>query len=238
MRTILAIALFAITLAGCAREPAAESAVDGDRNPNVIVTYEVPDGTAREVESVINSLLAPGGDGDRIGRARVLPNGLIVVSAPVAVQPGIEEFIDELRSRPAGEEQRIRLHYWLLRGTPTGAGQVAADLRDIEAPLLDLASAAGPMRFERLDYAQQVMTSGGRAGVEGGVFNGNAEAAARGPRIALDLHLNAPSLRSHVRTQMDLKDGETVVLAQMGDGRAEGAEPGAVHVYVVRAETF
>lgn len=228
---LLSLLLFAAT--ACARD----SAEIPDHNPTLIVTYEVPEATEYEVESVINSILGVGEDGERIGRARVLPNNLVVVSAPAAVHPGIDRFIKQLWDKPIASTQRIRIHYWLVRGTP-GSGQVDDSLSDIETALNDLASTAGPMHFERLDYVQHALRSGAHAGVEGGEINGNVEAAARGDRIALDLNLAAPTIRSSVRTQMDLNNGETVVLAQMGGQTRDGENPDAVHVFVIRAENF
>lgn len=235
MRIFLLTILLASALSGCSSEPA----ISPEHNPSVIVTYDVPDGTAGEIASVVNSLLSQGNGQGRLGApARVLPNGMVVVSAPASVQPGIEDFIDTLRDRPAEAQQRIRLHYWLVRGRPHGTSEVTEQLSEIEPALLETASVAGPMRFERLDYVQHVVSSGGNASVDGGVLRGRAEPAARGSRIALDLNLFASSLNSNVRTQMDLLDSENVVLAQMNEGQGDEVDSSSVLIYVVRAETF
>lgn len=233
MRHLLAIFLF-VTVTACN----AERAQIPDHNPTVIATYEVPAATENQVESVINSLLGVGEDGERIGRARVLPNRLIVVSAPATVQPGIERFIKQLWDTPPAAAQRIRLHYWLVRGTPASNNEIAESLGAIGSALQDLAENAGTMQFEKLDYVTHTLRSGASAGVEGGMIGGHVDAASRGARIAVDLSLNAPQIRASVRSQMDLNDGETVVLAQMGDNSRKDEESDAVNLFVIRAENF
>ena len=77
-------ALLLVSLSACSADRS-ETGQVADPNPTIIVTYQVPPATENQIESVINSLLGVGEDGERIGRARVLPNRMVVVSAPAAV---------------------------------------------------------------------------------------------------------------------------------------------------------
>jgi hypothetical protein len=231
-------ALLLVSLSACSADRS-ETGQVADPNPTIIVTYQVPPATENQIESVINSLLGVGEDGERIGRARVLPNRMVVVSAPAAVHPGIDAIIKNLWDTPIGDTQRIRLHYWLVRGEPDVGVVIPHTLADIEAALNDAATTAGPMRFEKLDYVQHSLRSGANAAVSGGILHGRVEAATVADRVSLNLSLQAPAIRSELRTEMDLASGETVVLAQMGSQvDQETGSSNAVHLFVIRAEAF
>ena len=236
MRHIL-YALIFVSLTACSadRPDSAEVSVD---NPTTIVTYEVAPGTENQIESVINSLLGVGEDGERIGRARVLPNRMVVVSAPAAVHAGIDALVKKLVETPIEDSQRIRMHYWLVRGVPEIGAELPSSLSQIADALNDTAETAGFMRFEKLDYVQHSLRSGANASVSGGILHGRVEAATVGGRISLNLSLGAAQSGGQLQTEMDLKSGETIVLAQMGSREQQETVSKSVHLFVIRAEAF
>jgi hypothetical protein len=229
--------LMLVSLTACSSDQPAQ--VDSsEKNPTIIVTYAVAPGTENQMESVINSLLVVGGDGDRIGRARVLPNRMVVVSAPAAVHTGIAALIEKMNDVPSESSQRIRMHYWLVRGIPNSDSLVPDSLAEIAAALTDTSATAGAMHFEKLDYVQHSLRSGARATVSGGVLRGMVEAATVSGRLSLNLELAAPVTSSELRTEMDLESGETIVLAQMGSPMEDESGRNSVQLFVIRAEAF
>ena len=226
MRKIRFVLLFTLPLLLTACDSQSQSA--GQDVVPVIVTYEVPDGNAARVSDVLNGLLNDSG-----GSARALSSGVVVVSAFPTVQAGVQQVIDQLEKNSESEARRVRMHYWLVSASPADSVVVSDNLAPIREALDDAARSAGSMSFSRVDYVQQTLRSGTRGIVGGANLNGETEVAVLGDRVSLDVELVAPR-GGHVRASVDLKDEETVLLAQISN-REQDSD---LLLFVIRAEVF
>ncbi len=225
IRTVVLLAAV-LLVGGCEAEQPIST--DGGQPLPVIQTYEVEAGKAREIASVLQQLIQ-----DLEARARALGNNLVVVSAPASVQQGIGTLIKEFERAPAPDPVRVRLHYWLVGGTASDQNAVPGTLSGVADALTTLTDAAGAMTFRRIDYLQQVLASGRGTGiVHGAVMSAESQVVVANGNIGVDLSLRKK--QHHVGAYVELADGETVLLAQMG---ADGEEDETL-LFVVRAETF
>ncbi|MEM1092232.1 MAG: hypothetical protein AAF552_08850 [Pseudomonadota bacterium] len=225
IRTVVLLAAV-LLVGGCEAEQPIST--DGGQPLPVIQTYEVEAGTAREIATVLQELIQ-----DLDARARALGDNLVVVSAPASLQQGVGSLIKEFERTPEAAPVRVRLHYWLVGGKASDQVQVPDTLGSIADALTTLTDAAGPLAFRRIDYLQQVLASGRGAGsVHGAVMNAESRVAVSDGNIGVDLNLRKK--QHHVGAYVELADGETVLLAQMG---ADGEEDETL-LFVVRAETF
>ncbi len=204
--------------------------------PVVIRTYLVSPSSAAEVESSVNTLLLRAKEqGGTFGRARMVSANLMAVSAPETMQSGIADVIGQLEAAPERETVRIRIHIWLVAGTPAASVQFDENAVILKDTLEQASAFAGAKRYEVLDYVQSAFRSGARASVHGGDLGGEVEAIVRGERIAARLELLSRSAQNRrIETEIDFKVGETVLLAQTGNG----GQDGEVRLFIVRAETF
>ncbi|MEM9531191.1 MAG: hypothetical protein AAGA23_09740 [Pseudomonadota bacterium] len=217
-----ALLLLPLVTAGCNTEipPSALPAKP------VIEVYDVP-GNAIEIAETLKYLTQ-----DLDGRASVLGENQIVVSAPASVHPGVKAMVQEMRDLPAATGKRVRLHYWLVAAQPAEDATVPNGLRPIRDALLDTSRATGGLAFKRLDYVQHVLRSDARSNVSGDRLGGEVHALVRNDQIALNLSLYNDARR--VGTRVDVADGETVLLAQVG----MESEDGDMLMFLVRAELF
>ncbi len=205
-------------------------------DPVVIRTHDVSPALAAEVESAVNSLLVrPNEYGHEYGRARMISADLMAVSAPESLQAGIAKVIDQLESSTQAEPARIRAHVWLVSGTPAPSVQVPGEAAALAGVLEQVSAVAGAKRYEVLDYVQSAFRSGARGSVHGGDLSGQVDAIVRGERIAARVELSSrASGNRNIQTEIDFKIGETVLLAQTG----QGDQDEGVRLFIVRVETF
>ena len=229
----LIIVLAALAITACNR--GAETPVP-EHDPMLVRSYEVPEAAGRELVSSLNNLLATNDSGQgRLGRAQLIGRNRIAVNAPASLHPGIGDLVGQWMDTAPDEPERIRFHYWLVRATPAAESRIPATLQGIAEPLKALEASVGPLQFESLDYAEQVLRSGAFGQVQGRIMGGQVEAVSRQDRIAAEMQLRAPGGKS-VTTEIDLEQGETLVLGLVGAG--EEAEQAQFDAFVVRAETF
>lgn len=129
-------------------------------------TYTVPEGFDRnEWYSVLNNTLITGDT--RIGNVTPGPSNTLVVTAPRSVHDGIEDLLEELKSRgpePRPEPGSVSVNYWVLVSRPIATGgsvspvRIASDQKDrlgrIEPVLDQIVSVQGPMEFHLLEQLQ------------------------------------------------------------------------------------
>ncbi|MDX1569212.1 MAG: hypothetical protein R3200_01915 [Xanthomonadales bacterium] len=241
MRHIMLLVLV-LALSGCSAGGDADIS-KGAANPVILKTYEVPGHAAREIQNALNYLLSGSGERDQaLGRATLLGANQIVVAAPAAMDGSIARLIEAGSDSAAGEVPRLRFNYWLVRAKPNASVRVADELAAIEAALEQIAHSVGPMAFTRVDFVQNVLLSGARSQVSGAHLEGNVHAVARGERIAADLGLVVNRGEGRVHTEIEMKDGETIVLALVGDTASQTedhtANEGGFLAFAIRAEKF
>ena len=241
MRNLI-VPLFILALSGCG---AGDAEIPGGAvNPVVLKTYQVPAHAAREIENSLSYLLSGSGERDQaLGRATLLGADRIAVAAPAAMHGSIARLIETGSDSAPGEVRRLRFNYWLVQARPGEELDIAKDLAPIEGALRQLGGDVGAMEFSRVDFVQNVLLSGARAQVSGAHLQGNVHAVARDDRIAADLALLVNRGEGRVETEIEMADGETIVLALVGGSAAQGEAEDSGNrsgflAFAIRAERF
>ena len=239
MKTIAAMCLAFALVASCTTEEAAPAPAGAALE---LAAYDVPPGYGREVAPILRRMFGDMGP-NAPARVEPTPDGRMIVIAPASLQVGVRKLVDSLASRPpAPPPVGVRLEYWFVVGVPGPAVDVPAPLTEIKDALAEVARTQGPMSFrlvERLELGTLVDESGH---VNGRLASVNQEVAVAEGTLVADLGLELRG--SSIRTRVQLKAGQTLVLGEAGVDPAElernGLPPlptpseGAVLLYVVR----
>ncbi len=198
-------------------------------------TYEVSQGNARDIAGTLSTLIQ-----DEGARARTIGDNLVVVSAPVSLHEGIEALLERLQELPPQSASRIRLHYWLVSGKPSDTTVIPSNLYPLRQALTEAAATVGPMTYHQLDYIQQMLTSDRRNHqIDGDILRVETQAVMAEGKIGLDMTLVERARRVGAYVEMD--DGETILLAQIGltdkaKKSSVRSNSGEVMMFLVRAE--
>jgi hypothetical protein len=239
MKTIAALCLALALLASCT----AEEVVPAPPGANLdLVAYDVPHGYGRQVTPIVRRMFFDMGQNPP-GRVEPTPDGRMIVLAPAGLQAGIRRFLDSLAGRPpAPPPVGVRLEYWFVVGVPGPAVDVPAALGEVKDALAEVARTQGPMSFRLVERLELGTLADEEGHVEGRIARVNQEVAIAEGALVADLSLELRT--SGIKTRVQLKPGQTLVLGEAGVDPAElernGVPPlptpsdGAVLLYVVR----
>ncbi len=225
---VLVVGLLIVTaLTTCQPQP-----MEGS-DPIVLKTYAVDRDNADHVQSVLEQMLVPGREG-KIGRAQIIGEGLVAVTAPVSFHGGIQGLVREISRESLPPPARVRMHYWLVSATASDQSRADPSLASLDGALQGVSESLGPQRFELVDYVQHAVRSGTRSTVTGSLLEGRTTVAVRGERVAADVRLRAVAEAHGFESELDFQAGETIVLATTGRNQSQGS----TLVFIVRAELF
>lgn len=123
-------------------------------------SYEVRPEIAAEIDAALSSALAP------YGRVTLSPSGQILVTAPPAIQKGVEQTLKEVATRKPAATPSIHFETWLVTAS-AGEPVDSPNLKEIEPALRELLRSRGPTRFELLERLSTQTRSGQSSDVQG-----------------------------------------------------------------------
>jgi hypothetical protein len=196
-------------------------------------TYDVPEGSAAEIASVLRAMMDAKEPAARIGYAAVSPDGRqVLVTAPSTFHAGVASFVE--RAKPTGDKAAlpptVRLEYWVVQGKPAAERKQDRALQAI-APALDaLAREYGPQEFVLHDR----LAIFGRAGERAKNASAQVEIAhflrMSGDVLDADVEIGAVRGPGILHARLNVPLDKPVVI---GDGQT--ATGGATQYYIVRA---
>jgi hypothetical protein len=219
----------------------AEANKPGSAIPSNLVlrSYDVPNGAAPQVKSLLSGLLWFGNEGKDsqkyIGRCDVGPDGRLVVMAPEAVQEGVKGLIAQVASKAPEKQQVIEFNYWLVLGEPAKekGGAPSPGLGEVQAALNEIEKVDGPMTFTLSEKLSGMALSGEVASTSGRKSEARSHASVHADGIRAEVHIERFGQRFN--TRMNLKPGQIVVLGSSGADATDPKElPRSVY-YLVRA---
>lgn len=214
MRTMmLALVLTGVALAACGGSGSDGAAPKEDL---VLRGYPAP-GRAEELASAIGYLLRLGEQ--RVGSARVGPADQVLVLAPRSVHEGIEELVREQPSptEAPARPSSVSMTYWFVGARPgADAAPRAPALKEIEPALTEVTRLQGPHEFRLIERLQLRQLPGG----------GDYSADSPNLKVLQSVSLSrgeivawvraVPAGRNEIKTQVKLRSGQLMVLAQVG----------------------
>lgn len=257
MYRMLAVILFAMTVAGCHSSTSAPQAPTFE-----LKAYQVPAAESRVIAQHLDAILASPGflvgtDAHTAMRATQPFPGTVMVLAPAAVQPSIANAIAELakasgkQSEAAPQAMPLRLEFWIVQAK-AGSGDDSASLQPLAPTLEHIRQKLGSSHFVLEDSAAvavdaghgeatsgngSVITSGGRRFV----FQATASGASA---VALELKFSnttaeaASSTIPDLHTTLAMQPGEYVVLAEAppAAGAVQNKSATLMNLLVARVE--
>jgi hypothetical protein len=209
-------------------------------NPMVMRVYDVPPERAQDVRVALATALQTGGDTvPSLGRVTLSGTNQIVVLAPLSTQSTIAAAIEKLgggtSAAPNGGGS-VRLSTWLVDALP-GAGPDDP----ATAPIADALGAAratlGEVHFRVHDaVAMTGLPNGGRMQAFSGrrtAVEAHLRPIAGGVQVELKVGGDQPG---SLETTAALAFQQTLVLAQLARAESGDSAPGAMRLFVVRAE--
>lgn len=218
---VLVVFIGFFVFAGCTN-PKNESTNESEAL--VLKSYEVPERLAKEVSETINDLLSRKArklDNDQppIGKARIAPDGQLLVAAPESFQNGVKDFIIRFKNANPEQSPSAEVNYWIVAGKKSNKPAKLEEFRLIKPALETIQNTQGNMEFKLLDHV--VATSSSQ----------NTESSISGAFIAIDQTVSAFSddsliiklnigmrkvaINSAIATDLETKNGELVVLGQV-----------------------
>ncbi len=183
-----------------------------ETNQRVLKSYKVPPGFSGQL-GVIQEILGSH------GRARVTPDGQILVAAPQSFHDGIEDFIEQLGTNIPVHSPPIEVNYWIVAGRKAKTPAKLDEFNRIIPALETIQNNQGNMEFKLLDHVVLTSSSHGRpTKVGGAVVNISQMLSAYGPGSisiwpTIDL-LTAQGNLTAIQTNIETRNGELVVLGQ------------------------
>ena len=232
MDKLLAVALLA--LAACNNPPLAPAPGAADKPPIQLQVYDVPAGTVREMRSALNGVLGNKENSETaLGRVSVTPDGRLMVLAPERIQAGVKSMVEQIAKKAGVAPARVETTFWIVVGKRDGKGELPPGLVEIKAALDEVAKTQGPMQFRLLELLKLATLSGETGSVRGESGVVKQEMTATNGSVLARFALNAGP--KSVDTSVQMKPGQTLVLAQTGWKEKEGDEE-ATLLFVVRAD--
>jgi len=237
---VTSVLILLIFFTGCGRSLEDEE----DGQSLVLQSYSVPAEYASEVSSIINSLLTrmEGGQRVNIGQARVGPGNVVLVTAPVSIQSGIEKMISDLEQNKPEPPPMVSLTYWIVRGRPAKETTWSSNLKEIESALRAVASSDGPMSFSLQERFNLQSLSGEDASINGRTTSVMQQVTIREGSALGSITIGRALFRSSVQIALD----KLLVLGQSGVDISQfnplyrkeyGDDPEASLFYIVRADS-
>lgn len=234
LRTLV-LAGLTLTLSGCSDDSPAT--VDSVQPALELRVYPVDGQSSAEIARVINHLLtgpSMEGTADQVflGRVRALPNGDLAILAAESVHEDVEELIEsalETRSPSVSAD----LQFWLVRAERSETTSIAGTLASLEDALIDVTDQTGPLSFELVEHLRQRTDVQERpTSIRGAALYANlSQRVVDEEALMMDLNLRAPDFDLSASSEITLRSGETVLLAQTG---SQGSD--SVFIFVVRAD--
>ncbi|MGD9160570.1 MAG: hypothetical protein PVG39_19295 [Desulfobacteraceae bacterium] len=102
-----------IAFAGC---PELQNDSEKESEALVLKSYEVPERLVNEVRQTMDDLLGKGSVETRIGRARIAPDGQLLIAAPKSFHDGVKDFIEHLKNTNPEPSPSADVNYWMVAG--------------------------------------------------------------------------------------------------------------------------
>lgn len=217
-----------------------------DSDEPLLRTYTVPPEHARSIMQALQSALSTGKDLPPHGTVEQLPNGQLVVVAPVGIHDGIAELVKGLAASRPPQANTAAFNYWVVVGEPAAEAS-GLEVADIKPALTAIVREQGPMKFTLLEMAQVASLIDERAEVKGNRMEIRQVISEVGGRLVADIGLeidtNAeydPTARcrgmcKELRTRVHVDPGQLLVVGQTGVAGPGGA-PRSLF-YLVRGQT-
>ncbi len=174
-------------------------------------TYDVPAGAAQEAVSLLNAVI-PNTAG---GRARLGPDGRVVVVADASVQAGVGPMLSQLAAANLTPTPRVKMDVWLVFGVPAEDTSIPRSLHPLTDTLTELVQAQTPMTFTLVEALSIRGESGEHAEAEGLRLKMEQTVSVRGDVVVADLNLQ-PRGGGKIETRVQLQPGQILVLGETG----------------------
>ena len=221
-------------------------------DPLVLQNYEVPTDIAEEVRAALAGALYQGDTNPPLGRATLMPNGHLVVSARASVQKGVARIMRDITENKPAPTPSIGFEVWAVAATPGGTAQASAGLTEVEPALAVIRKAKGPMNFELLEKLSTTARSGADdSQMQGALSEMRVRASLRKSiddkpvvvaKIRIRVSASRGDLPASLEAQTEIPPGELLVIGQSGlaSSRPFGNQPGTPQpnrqiYYIVRA---
>jgi hypothetical protein len=218
-RTATLCTLSLLFVLGCKgwHAPDAQSHSDGT---NVLRTYQIPAGHQKDVERMLDVAYYPLSSSTTMIKARpAFVGGLMVLSAPEAIQEGVAELIRRLDGAPATPSVKtIEVTYWLVIAHPADKELIDQQLAALQAPLKELAR-VGTFHYELLERLQLSALDGQSGKLKSRLAKIQQTAGLEGDHVSLDFEMNTMLDIDHeasMHTALRLKPEQFGVLGEVG----------------------
>lgn len=238
-----------LTLAAClpgAPQPTRPEAT-ADADEPLLRTYTVPPEHTRSIVRALQSALSTGKDLPPHGTIEELPNGQLVVVAPVGIHDGIAELIKGLGATRPPPAHTATFNYWVVVGEPAAEAS-GLDTPELAPALQAIVREQGPMKFSLLEQAQLATLVDESAKAQGDRMEVRQVVTEVGGRLVADIDLDVdvnpeydPNARcsrgmcKSFRTRVHVNPGQLLVVGQTGIVGPGGA-PRSLF-YLVRGQT-
>jgi hypothetical protein len=198
----------------------------------VLRTYQVPAGFEDEARAMLRSALVIGDKWQ--GAVSVGPSGSVLVTAPPAIQTGVQAFVEQLgKTTPEKRTpQAVAIDYWILVGRRAGAGRSAPNvprregtnfavlgndtLTALDPALTQVGAKQGPTEFALFEHLR-ITSVGDEFASTGGLRSSVRQRAAMSASdVVAELQISLPRTNHSLMTRVVLKRGQLLVLAESG----------------------
>jgi hypothetical protein len=217
----------------------------GKDDPVMLQSYDVPPEIAEEVRSALRVALSHAQNEHRpLGSVTMLPNGQLLVTAPVSVQAGVKRTLLDIARHKPGPTPTIGFDVWIVKASATTARADSSALTEIEPALAVIRKSQGVTHFEVLEKLSTTTRPGQESSnVSGGVTHAQIRATLRKidatqSMVAAKIVLSVtPGPGSHgmLEAQAEMLPGELIVIGQSALSSPGTPKTNAQIYYIVRA---
>ena len=217
---VIVVFLSLIAFAGCTG-PQNDSANESEAL--VLKSYEVPERLAKEISETINDLLSRKArkmDNDQppIGKARIAPDGQLLVAAPKSFHRGVKDFIERLQKASPEPSPSAEVNYWIVAGRKANKPAILDEFKKIKPALETIQNTQGNMEFKLLDHVYATSSGQGTRTRISGAITDVQQTLSAYTDGSFEIYTSVdcrPARRGQIDTQIETQSGELVVLAQL-----------------------
>jgi hypothetical protein len=214
---VFVVILIFIVFAGCTNS---RNDTAKESETLVLKSYVVPDRLAKEISQTINELL--GNEWPRnkeqpaIGKARITPDGQLLVAAPKSFHDGVKSFIAQIKNVNPEPSASAEVNYWIIAGRKAKNPANLNEFREIIPALTTIQSKQGNMEFKLLDHLSTTLSQATESRFSDSFASIQQTVSAYSDgTLLIVLSIRCHDKSGSIDTQIETRNGELVVLGQL-----------------------
>ena len=185
----------------------------GDGSRLVLRSYEIPEEYGEEAMRLIRDVMVLS-DQQKLGTAKLAPNGKLLVAAPERFHEGIKELIGNLQKSKPEPPPTVKIQYWIFLGLEADEPGSVEKFGGVAGALDTINESQGPHKFALLERLSTTSLSDRPLRIGGTFVSIGNTATVYDERVMMELSVTFNVMGNRFETNVQVPLGKTLVLGE------------------------